>query len=85
MNEKKTLLTELSEILEETRLENYEIVEINLTSVSHKTLTAELNATSQEKIFRIAEFRGIPITIDSSIPDDKMWVIRKKRKEEIEE
>jgi len=80
----KDMLSQLCDAVEEVRLENYEVVEIDLTPTSHKALSDELTDNSQEEVFLIKELMGIPVIVSSSIPNDKMWVIRKKRRDEIE-
>jgi len=85
MSKKKELITNLSEAIDKIRLENYEIVQIDLTPTSHKILTDDLEASSQEDVFHIEEFMDIPVVVTSSIPNDKMWVIRKKSKQKVEE
>lgn len=63
-------LTKLKGAIDEA-LEPYEVVVIRLTPAMEKAATGE-------KMRFVTSFFGIPVFVDSAVPADEMWVLKKR-------
>lgn len=80
---KLNILDELRKAMDkEVTNSAFRIVEIDLAPAAHEKLRKELEAMSGKDVHMINTLFGIPVVIDGLVPQDKMWVIKRKRREE---
>lgn len=82
---KRDVLTEIANAIDIEKERCYwEVVEIHLTPSTHKGLLGQFETERKEgEIACIDTLFGIPVVVDDTIPKDRMWVIRRKRREEV--
>ena len=74
-------VTKLNDEINEA-LKTCEVVEIRLTPVAEKQLGEELAAKkgAREKVHYVTSILGIPVVVDSAVPADRMWVLKKRER-----
>jgi hypothetical protein len=79
MGEDKSILTRLEEAIDDT-LKTSEVLEIRLAVPVAKDLGEELaeKTGTRKKVHVITSILGIPVVVDSAVPVDKMWVLKKR-------
>lgn len=79
-----SLLDRLAECHRKALKEGFEIVRIDLRPEVHDKLKEELEKTMRKSIRKISSIYGIPVKIEEFIPQDKLWIIKRKRKSFVE-
>jgi len=75
-----TLLDDLEEARNKAWKEGFEIIEISLKTETHEKLKKEVDKMMYFPNFHnIKTVFGIPITIDNTIPSNKLWIMKKKK------
>jgi len=78
----RDVLTEIANAIDIEKDRFYwDVVEIHLTPSTHKSLVDELQEDQKEhEIACIDTLFGIPVVVNDTIPEDRMWVIRRRRR-----
>jgi len=72
------LLDQLIDAYKEALKEGFKIIEIDLTPVAHEEIKETLTKRMNREIHKVTSILGIPVIIDSTIPKDKLWLMKKK-------
>jgi len=77
-----SLLEELLKKRREELMKDFEITEIRLKPANALILAEELSKETGETVHFVHSFLGISVVVDSFIPDDVAFIVRKKEPSE---
>ena len=79
----KGLIWQINEAKAKIIAEGFEVVKIELTLEGHEQLKDELHITADYPVGAVASFLGVPVYVRKELPDNCVFIVRKKDIEEI--